>query len=240
MDEPYFQVPNSVFTSDLNTFELVVFIYLCRCGNNGRPAFPSYNTIASNCRISRRKAIDTVKSLEAKGFLQKTLTRNNNGKNNTNHYIPSIYLSGARHAPLGECSSLPGAHDALHGESGAPNKELIYKDTINKEPLEKENNGRFLKETPADIFSKAKEIVWYYYAVYQEKLGIAHPRLNLIQTNRVTVQICNFMENESLDSEQLEEMVDAHFGRKMRTDYNINHFATEGVLRILAMETRNH
>jgi len=38
---------------DLSCNEKLVFIYLCRCANNNNAAFPSYNTIASNCGISR-------------------------------------------------------------------------------------------------------------------------------------------------------------------------------------------
>jgi hypothetical protein len=47
MEVPYFQVPNAIFEMDnLNLYEKSVYIYLCRCGNHGAQAFPSYQTIA--------------------------------------------------------------------------------------------------------------------------------------------------------------------------------------------------
>lgn len=70
VDVPFFQAPNGLFDSDLTIYDKIVYLYLCRCGNNSR-AFPSYQTIANKCGISRRKAIDTIDALVAKGYLIK-------------------------------------------------------------------------------------------------------------------------------------------------------------------------
>ena len=90
MDVPYFQVPNTIFCVNLTKYELLALVYLCRCNNNGKTAFPSYKTIAKNCSISRNKAIDAIRSLERKELIRVT-RRPGNGKNNSNLYAAVRY-----------------------------------------------------------------------------------------------------------------------------------------------------
>ena len=71
MDVPFFQVPNAVFELALSPIEGFVYCYLARCGNNGKSAFPSYNTIAEKCGCSRRAAIKAVATLEMCGLIEK-------------------------------------------------------------------------------------------------------------------------------------------------------------------------
>jgi predicted transcriptional regulator len=86
-DVPFFQAPNSIFEcEDLNIYEKIVYIYLCRCGNNAK-AFPSYNTIAKKCGIGRTKAVESVSSLIKKNYITKT-TRTNPG---TSQNFSNIY-----------------------------------------------------------------------------------------------------------------------------------------------------
>ncbi|MDZ4133635.1 MAG: helix-turn-helix domain-containing protein, partial [Dethiobacteria bacterium] len=68
---PYFQVPNDVFEIRLTTSELIVYIYLFRCSNQGKTAFPSYETIGKKTGLSRRSAIYTVKKLVNRGVVLK-------------------------------------------------------------------------------------------------------------------------------------------------------------------------
>lgn len=60
-------------------YEWVVLNVLCNRANNktGR-CFPGYNTIAEDCRISPRKAFDSVKNLERLSILRKQNTRSSN------------------------------------------------------------------------------------------------------------------------------------------------------------------
>jgi predicted transcriptional regulator len=82
---PYFQTPNAIYDNDipnLTVYDIAVYQYIVRCGNNST-AFPSYNTIAKKCRISRRKAIDTISHLIGLGLLEKeTLTKKNGNQKN--------------------------------------------------------------------------------------------------------------------------------------------------------------
>jgi len=56
---------------DLNSNEKIVFIYLCRCANNSNAAFPSYNTIADNCGISKESARISIDVLVKNKFILK-------------------------------------------------------------------------------------------------------------------------------------------------------------------------
>ena len=91
MNVPYFQVPNSIFdleiivsavedvhgrkkmkiNREMRASEKLVYIYLCRCANQGSRAFPSYADIAKKCGISKRTAIRAIEVLRENGFLKK-------------------------------------------------------------------------------------------------------------------------------------------------------------------------
>ncbi len=55
----------------LNAYELIILSYLFRCTNNKKTAFPSYNTIARCCGMSRRTAIKSVKNLFENNYIIK-------------------------------------------------------------------------------------------------------------------------------------------------------------------------
>jgi len=81
LNVPFFQAPNLIFDADLTAYEKIVYLYLCRCGNNST-AFPSYNTIAKKCGISRRKAIECVGALIEKNYITKEQRINPYDNNN--------------------------------------------------------------------------------------------------------------------------------------------------------------
>lgn len=70
---PYFQTPNDIFDKDLglDTYQKIIYVYLCRCGNNGATAFPGYTKIAKCCGMGRTAAIKHVKVLIEKGLILK-------------------------------------------------------------------------------------------------------------------------------------------------------------------------
>ena len=84
-DIPYFQAPNDIFETDLTNNQKLIYLYLCRCTNNGKTAFPSYQTIANKCGMSKRNAIYCVKVLIERSFIVKQY-RVKEGKNNSNLY----------------------------------------------------------------------------------------------------------------------------------------------------------
>ena len=158
---PFFQAPNGIFdlNLDIKANTKLVYLYLCRCGNNGADIFPSYNKIAEVCGIGRRTAIDCVQELVDVNLLFKEGRKNEKGEATSNLYIVNMpenatcnrltkesikakkktrKKGGATDALLkkenlgGATDALGGATDALGGAGVAPYKELlINKPNIN-------------------------------------------------------------------------------------------------------------
>jgi len=82
---PFFQTPNEIFECDLTSNEKIVFMYLCRCGNNGKKAFPSQQTIADKCSISKSTAKRAVNALVDNSYIIKE-RRFKEGYNKSNIY----------------------------------------------------------------------------------------------------------------------------------------------------------
>ncbi|NEZ47807.1 helix-turn-helix domain-containing protein [Clostridium niameyense] len=87
----------------LNAAEKIVFIYLCRCANNGKTAFPSYKNIANNCSISLESARQAINVLadnkfilkKHRGYMEdKELQRT---KNYSNIYKINNYIERLKH-----------------------------------------------------------------------------------------------------------------------------------------------
>ncbi|HYE12187.1 MAG TPA: helix-turn-helix domain-containing protein, partial [Patescibacteria group bacterium] len=117
---PYFQAPNSIFDINLNSFEITIYLYLCRCSNNAESAFPSYNTISKKSGICKRKVIDTIKSLESKQLIRKIVRKKSNCDNESNVY--EIIIPSAQHA--------------LPSEQDAPNKEPTINDKFSLKDID--------------------------------------------------------------------------------------------------------
>jgi len=80
-------------------------------------------------------------------------------------------------------------------------------------------------------------VVNYYYSTYLRYFREDHPNLKKKQIQTVMKNISDFMSENMLDGGNLEAMIDRHFERNhLATDYNINHFATEGILSNLIFE----
>lgn len=156
---PYFQSPNTLFdlNLDLKANTKLVYLYLCRCGNQGADAFPSYDTIACACSIGRRTAIDCVKELVEVNLLYKQKRKNESGDATSNLYIVNLpeksdckrltiedikakkktrKKGSATDAPpkneklSGATDAPPSATDALPSATDAPYKELLIKNQI--------------------------------------------------------------------------------------------------------------
>lgn len=144
---PFFQGPNSIFDqkNDLNEHELLVYLYLCRCGNNGRSAFPSYGCIGEKCKISRRTAIRAVSGLVEKGFIKKYRSIN---RSNLYRVYP----------PASDCES-PGS------DSQSPIKRTIEKEKEQQQHLPEHSDSQAektnaRKEYIKRLFSENKIKVW--------------------------------------------------------------------------------
>ena len=149
---PYFQSPNTLFdlNLDLKANTKLVYLYLCRCGNQGADAFPSYDKIACACSIGRRTAIDCVKELVEVNLLYKQKRKNESGDATSNLYIVNLpeksdckrltiedikakkktRKKGSATVAPPKNEKLSGATDAPPSATDAPYKELLINNQI--------------------------------------------------------------------------------------------------------------
>lgn len=133
----YFFGPNEIFDHEkTDVYEKLVYLYLCRCANNSTSAFPSYQTIAEKCSMSRRKAVNVIDSLVEKKLLSKTVRRGDE-KNQSNLY--KVLSASAHHAPPSAQHAPPLVHDMHHPSAhGAPYKELFINNQFIKNQVQEE------------------------------------------------------------------------------------------------------
>jgi hypothetical protein len=65
---------------------MLVRFYLARCANQEREAWPSLNTIAKRCKISKPTAIKALRELEDQGWIRKTVRQRANREYDTTVY----------------------------------------------------------------------------------------------------------------------------------------------------------
>lgn len=78
---------NAVFESGLSSNAILVRLYLARCANGGRQAWPSLNTIAARCKVSRATVKRALTELEEKGWLERTRRVRESGERDTTVYL---------------------------------------------------------------------------------------------------------------------------------------------------------
>lgn len=120
----------------------------------------------------------------------------------------------------------------------AENEKSLTETTAKNTNINNNDNGRFASE-PASYFFRKEEVnfaVKYYFDRYYEKVGHRHPYLKPEQIQRVYEEIASIVNEYNLNADNLRDMIDEHFRRNLDTDWNINHFATEGILMNLMYE----
>lgn len=86
MTRTFFTTIPSRALYDLTHAEFKVLGIMCSFINRYNECWPSYSTIADKCKISRRNAIDYIKKLSLKGYLDITKRTFKNKSNSTNIY----------------------------------------------------------------------------------------------------------------------------------------------------------
>jgi DNA-binding transcriptional regulator LsrR (DeoR family) len=146
LEKEFFQAPNAVFDNldlGLSRYDRIVYLYLCRCSNQGADAFPGYRVIARKCGISRATARRAVKSLEDKEFITVTRRPKSNRDNESNLYqvnlLPSITgtpgVVSHRHRP-----SATGTPPLVKQGNQSSTQVIPYKEPIINNHLKK-NHG---------------------------------------------------------------------------------------------------
>lgn len=90
-DVPSFTIVYNDFIDSegiLSANEKLVFLILLRYGEN---PFPSMNTIAKKCNLTRRTIVNVINSLEQKGILTRVNRKHKNGGKTSNYYILKDY-----------------------------------------------------------------------------------------------------------------------------------------------------
>lgn len=137
-----FSTPDAIFdVQGLDIYEQMIYILLCSHANRDGKSFPSYDTLAERGRMSRRKAINSVKKLVEMGLILKKEQYRDNGGDTANEYtIVDAYdfleeqekqnadpERGAPHAPGGVHHMHPGGaqHAPKHNHITIPKETMI-------------------------------------------------------------------------------------------------------------------
>ena len=103
------------------------------------------------------------------------------------------------------------------------------------------NNGIIPKRDDSEpVFSETSKVlhsdegisdfIKWYFDYYDQVFGEPHPKIKSAQKVRVHDTLKAFCEENFVDEEGLQVMADAFFNVQ-NSDHNINHFATEGILK---------
>ena len=134
-----------------NPLRELILIKLADQANDEGVCWPSYETIAHHCEITRRSVINHIKQLEKDGFLRiERVYDENRGQNKSNRYHLTIEQGDIKKE--GSENGSPGVVNDLHqgGENGSPEP---IKEPINKEPI----NEPISKDTEIDTGSNVKK-----------------------------------------------------------------------------------
>jgi hypothetical protein len=89
---------NEVFGSGLTVYAIAVRLYLARRANKSMDAWPSLNTIAKDCSISRPTVVKALCELENKGWVHRVVRKNNGEYDTTIYHLedPPAFLTSER------------------------------------------------------------------------------------------------------------------------------------------------
>lgn len=128
----------------------------------------------------------------------------------------------------------------VNGKQHTTNNDLTNNDLTNHN-----DNGFLLPKKTAlslnDIENLqdegARTIISYYFEQYKLIFKEEHPRLKKAQLARIAGVLICFMRENDISPVDIGALIDRHFERdSLQTDYNLNHFGTEGILQNLFWE----
>lgn len=161
-----------------------------------------------------------IKELMEIGYVQRKRIRDEKGMLRAVEYVVS------------EVSSKDGFSNI--GFSNIGKTDTTNNDVTNNNITDyKNDNGVF--STEKDSFVN-REVVnamkTYMNDLYKQRTKKKHPVLKPAQYRRIYDSIASFAEENSLDYDAIVEVMICYFNNKaLNTDWNINHFATEGIMQ---------
>lgn len=95
------------------------------------------------------------------------------------------------------------------------------------------NNGLVADATQTTYTPYLDSLLFYYFDRFKQFRKYKHPRLIKEQRERVKQTLSLFISDYGITDKEIKRMIDGHFDRVnklKRSDYNINHFVTEGIM----------
>lgn len=208
--------------------------------------FPGQDRLSKNLGVHKNTILKYLEEL--KKF--KLLTWKQRGLNKTNLYkllkIPATFDCYERQSLELHSTRIQELHSTRIQES-QQGVNKVYKGETDKDKTYEGDNGSFKKKTSSPSVYKFHEIpfanplpdniystIEFYLQSYKNKTGKEHPRLNADQWGRVFTTLVRFDEDKGgIEDTWWFELVDNYIYANFKSkdvDYNINHFATEGIL----------
>lgn len=216
------KIDNEVFTALIaaklpgGVYQVVLTVIDGTLGFQREKAAISLSNFQRRTRLSRQGVVNAIKYAKDKNIIK---SEKINGKT-TKYALDRDCI--VKSALLDQSNRVDQA-----GQATTPRTEPVNK------PLKKtykENNDHFLEEM-VTLSDNIKKVILYYLKAYQEHKGKPHSNLKPKQWQRVIDELEAFCDEHGLISPQdFEAIIDYHFQRKLKTDHNINHFATSGIL----------
>ncbi len=118
-------VPNWLIRdSDLNNYELLVYIALLNRANREGECWPGLATLQRDARASRNTVIKTIKALEDRGLVSVSRRRRADGSSESNLYRVHAFVGGSSREPGGFTTETPLVHD-VDGGSAPSEPEVL-------------------------------------------------------------------------------------------------------------------
>ena len=186
------------------------------------------NLSQRNDNMSTRQDKMTCPSGQSDRAIPENTTENTNIDYDTDNISPTeLNTNEFASSPTGLHTSLSDERKAC---SESKDKWVVTKNHI-VSVMDKLGYGELADET-----QNAIEVFRYYYMMYKQKTGKAHPRLN---DKAMTDTLVNFIDSLSeidcIDCDDYECMIDEHFSNNYgkEIDYSIRHFMNIGILKKL-------
>ena len=166
--------------------------------------------------------------------VHKPIPENTTDTTNRDYHSENTVISPTELNTNEFASSPTGLHTSLSDERKArvksKDKWVVTKNHI-VSVMDKLGYGELADETQSAI-----EVFRYYYMMYKQKIGEAHPRLNdKAMTDTLVNFIGSLSEIDCIDCDDYECMIDEHFSNNYgkEIDYSIRHFMNIGILKKL-------
>lgn len=152
------------------------------------------------------------------GYIKRTRKRDELGRLSGYEYVVSEVPDQSGKSDIGESNV---------GESPATNND----GTKNNQTKDNNDNGSFPERKQTINTEVIDAMKVYMNDLYPQRKKKHHPFLIPEQYNAVYTNIAGFVDEHCLDYEALIEMMLSYINDKtLDTDWNINHFATEGIM----------